>query len=241
MTETYILSCNSLSKDLQYVLQAKKVELLLFMVTGQVLREIPYQSDLCDFSFHIHPAEALMGVTTRAFSLDQEHLICSEFSLIIVPPCFPVVPQLERGCRWFREEAGEAGLGEHTACACGKGLLHGPESSWAAFPEGCCAWGHRVFSATIIINETFGNAGIPIGVMQLEFCCSAVAPTLELPSAFSRAAFYWVCTVRGGGSPGAVRCSWCASITAKLLTRQGHPHGTRSNNYVTPCCQLGVR
>lgn len=30
MTETYILSCNSLSKDLQYVLQAKKVELLPF-------------------------------------------------------------------------------------------------------------------------------------------------------------------------------------------------------------------
>lgn len=182
-----------------------------------------------------------MGVTTRAFSLDQEHLSHSEFTLIIVPTCPPWFPQLERGVPLVPGGGrGSWAGGAHSECLQERAAPWDPESSWAAFPEGCCAWGHRVFSAIIIINETFGNAGIHIGVIQLEFCCSTVAPTLELPAAFSRAALYWVCTVRGGGSPGAVRCSWCASITAKLLTRQGHPHGARSNNYVTPCCQLRV-
>lgn len=82
------------------------------MVTGQVLREIPYRSDLCDFSFHIRPAEALMGVTTRAFSLDQEHLSHSEFTLIIVPTCLPVVPTAGAwGAVGSRRRQGKLGWG----------------------------------------------------------------------------------------------------------------------------------
>lgn len=139
------------------------------------------------------------------------------------------------GAIGYRRRQWEAGLGEHTVCA-----LCDPKSSWAALSKECSAWGHGVFSSLIIINETFGNAGIHIGVIQLEFCCCTVASTLELPAAFSCAALYWVCPVRGGGSPGAVGCSLCANITAKLLTRQCHPHGARSNHNVTPCHQLRI-
>lgn len=74
-----------------------------------------------------------------------------------------------------------------------------PESGWAAFSEGCLAWGHWVFSAIVVINETYSSAGFHIRVIQLEFSCSTVAPTLELSAAFSCAASCWVCPVRGTG------------------------------------------
>lgn len=72
----------------------------------------------------------------------------------------------------------EAGLGEHTVCACSQGLAPWDTGSgWAALSEGCSAWGRGVFSAIITISETYSNAGIPVGVIQLE----SVAPLqLEL-------------------------------------------------------------
>lgn len=106
----------------------------------------------------------------------------------------------------------EAGLGEHTVCACTQGLAPwDPGSGWAALSEGCSAWGHGVFSAIIILGETYSSAGIQIGVMQLEFCCSTVAPALELSTAFP-SLMLGVPSERccgsqqWSGNPGAVRC-----------------------------------
>lgn len=161
-----------------------------------------------------------MGVTTRAFQLGSGALK----PFWILPACFPVIPRARAlGAIGYRRRQWEAGGGAHSVCLQERAGSVGPREQLS-----CLLWRvPGVFSATIITNETYSNAGIHTGVIQLEFCCSTMAPAVELPAAFSCAALCWVCTVRGGGSPGAVRCSSCASIMAKLHKTEPSPWGKK--------------